>query len=154
MGGLNEDKCDELISLLEDSTWNDTSKLIKKVASNPVLVIDYFVNHLIKQDLSPDGVEMISALSYWLQSDYKVPLLAAFRPFQGKIILKRDTIEEPVYHQVESIESTQEDLNAMKNSITEQLQAITGTKVKEEVKHPYLKFTKWSEFIEYYADNK
>lgn len=158
IGGLSTEKCLEIISSLENSTWEDTAALLTEVSDDEEQAVDFFLSTIVNEDLNSNGIELISACSVWLQCDYKTPILALFRPFQGKnltgIIEEQVVIKEVEPPSVAAVYSSKVKVEQMKGNIANQLATITGSEVvTPSVKCPPLGFTQWSQFLEYYADN-
>ena len=157
IGGLSGELYNKIIDSLESKTWEYTTKLINKISGNNEQVLDYFLDQLICEDLTIKGIELLSNCSFWLQTKYKIPLLALFKPFQGcnlKQYDKSDTISPKVTTGIESIKSSPQELKKTTISIENQLMNITGKQVYIENKvYPSLSFCKWSEFIKYYDNN-
>jgi DNA polymerase III gamma/tau subunit len=162
IGGLSTDKCLEIISSLENSTWDQTALLLTEVSNDEEQAVDFFLNTIVNEDLNSNGIELISSCSIWMQCDYKTPILALFRPFQGKNltgVLEKE-IAIPSLIQIESkpsvstIYSSKIEVEQMRGNITNQLATITGKEIITScIKWPPLAFTKWSHFLKYYADN-
>lgn len=167
ISGLSKEKCLDIVSSLENSTWESTSSLLSDISNDEEQAVDFFLNTIVHEDLNDNGINLISACSVWLQCDYKTPILALFRPFQGKNLT--GILEEiapvptmvPNYHfggptadTGVPVLATKKNLNKMNNSIASQLTNITGKNIAVSTfRCPAIAFTKWSEFLEYYANN-
>lgn len=157
IGGLSKEKCLEILNSLENNTWSETNKLLTKISNNPVQALDFFVNIIVSENLNNNGIELLSDCSLWLISDYKIPINVLFRKFQGKRItgvIEKEIIPIVNKSTVETVYSNKEKVKEIKNDVVTQLSNITGGKLKIEYnKHPVFTFTKWIQFLEYYADN-
>jgi len=159
IGGLSKDKCLEILDSLQNSTWDNTRRLLKQVCDDPEQAVDFFVSMIVDEDLNNNGIELLSACSVWLISDYKIPVLALFRSFQGKKLI--GTIEEVIpmlmaplvpSSSVATVHSSKVKVEQMKNDVASQLTTIIGGEVKvERKKYPMLAFTEWSQFLKHYA---
>lgn len=156
MGGLSKDKCLEIVDSLENNTWENTSKLLK--IDDEEQAVDFFLTNIVNEDLNVNGIELISDCSFWLLSDYKTPIGALFRPYQGKklvgAIIKE--VETPPLKVVDlpTFSTTQRQVNIVKQHIADQLINITGKEIKTSTPEcKALSFTKWSQFLKYYANN-
>jgi len=167
LGGLTPDKIEEIINSLQNKSWQDTKLLLNSILQDEQRAVDYFLREIVDKDLSPQGIELVSALSVWLQCDYKSPILGIFTQFQGRTLLAKDVIVVPRVapgpkpaSEIMIIEPEDtpktiklKDIRPVGMSIKDQLSNITGKAVQVDDKYPFLKFRKWSEFLEYYADN-
>ena len=161
IGGLSRDKCLSIINSLENDTWETTNKLLKEVSNNPIAAVDFFINIICEEDLNCNGIDLLSACSLWCISNYKVPVLALFRPYQGKKLIgpvaSTQLLEpepEPRLYSVPTIHSKPVHVQRVKQNITGQLSSILGEQVKVRYKRcPVLEYTKWSQILEHYADN-
>lgn len=169
MGGLSSDKCMDIVESLNSKTWNDTNKLLESISDNEVQAVDYFLNTIIQEDLNKEGIHFVSSLSIWLQSSYKIPLAALFRPFQSKQLIGALPLEEtytPAPYKkpaseiiledrgVSKVHSNPGEVSKVTKDITNQLARISGKDITPPAfKCKALGFTKWSQFIEHYVDN-
>lgn len=167
LGGLTPEKIDEIIDSLQNKSWQDTKSLLNSIMQDEQRAVDYFLREIVDRDLSEKGIELVSALSVWLQCDYKSPILGIFTQYQGRILLAKDVIVVPRVSpgskpasEIMLIEPEDtpktislKDIRPVGMSIKDQLSNITGKTVKVDDKYPFLRFRKWSEFLNYYADN-
>lgn len=178
ISGLSKDKCLEIVSSLENCTWEDTSNLLLGISNDEEQAVDFFLNMIVNEDLNSNGIDLISACSIWLQCDYKTPILALFRPFQGKNLTGFiETVSSPsVYKKPASeimlteafnkgtavtkaddsrLHATSDELSKLNNDIANQVSKISNKKVSVLSHRSYtmLAFTEWSQFLKYYANN-
>ena len=166
LGGLTPDKIQYIINSLQNKSWKDTKKLLTSIFEDDQRSVDYFLRELVNKDLTSKGIELVSALSVWLQCDYKSPILSIFTQFQGCTLLAKDVIvvsrvdpylkpcSEIMLVSTEDTPKTNfKDIRPVGMSIKEQLSNITGKTVQIDNKYPFLKFKKWSQFLDYYVNN-
>lgn len=164
LNSLTNDICNQLIETIENKTWLDTEKLVSKYLNDSVSSVNYLLLKLLQNELNFKGVELVSAISFWLQSSYKIPLTAVLRPFQNHKLLLSNKITTPEI----SNRVIPTDLPIVPQSIiapttvqitgiAEQLERITGAPVvmvTENIDVPEcLKINSWKMFLNYYADN-
>ena len=170
--GLTKNVFNELIQSLQNNTWKNSCRIIKKFAAAEVHAVDMFIRTLLEEELTLDGIKLVSALSTWYQCLYKAPIESAFLPFQGRILLQADiptttfrgitaaaeyenveqvdVITKPVVNTLK-MKSTPEALNNMKKNLADQLSSISGTKVKKEKVYTFLSITSWRQVIDLYV---
>lgn len=167
LGGLTPEKIDEIVDSLQNKSWQDTKSLLNSIMQDEQRAVDYFLREIVDKDLAPKGIELVSALSVWLQCDYKSPILGIFTQYQGRTLLTKDVIVVPRVSpgtkpaseiMLTESEDTLKTINQKSTrpismSIKDQLSNITGEAVQVEDNYPFLRFRKWSEFLEYYVDN-
>jgi DNA polymerase III gamma/tau subunit len=150
LNSLTDQKVEELIDAIENRGWLETEKLVNRYLNDSINAVNYLLLRILQNKLDIHGVELISTLSFWLQSNYKIPLIAVFRPFQNKKLTLKEEVKviKPVI-----ISTTTEDIAA-------QLGRITGAPVivKEEHKtfvYPpeWFRFISWRNFLDNYADS-
>ena len=156
-GGLTDFLREELIHNLEDGTWEGTKSIINKFCASEMRAVDLFLKDMLDRTLTYDGIKLVSQLSNWYQCIYKAPLAAMFLPFQGRILVKKDTkdaIVKETFKTVKSVQSSTEDINKMKDSLTSQLANITGKSVQVSKKGlEFLTFKTWRQYLDYYAED-
>lgn len=163
-GGFDSNLCNHIIYSLEHNSWNDTKLLFDSLYDNEETAIDFFLSHLTNLDLSEEGINLISSLSHWLQSNYKIPLLSIFKLFQNKSILFKETptfnkeLEETITPIKKVVVSNPNDKLSVSKTILDissQLSKITNDKVisSNSFNLPCLLFTSWKEYINKYDNN-
>lgn len=160
--GINKTTCQDIINSIENNTWENTLTILKSISSNEEQIIDYFINILIDYDLNINGLNLLSSLSFWLQSDFKIPILSLFKQVQGKQLsgeIKNSSTllpTEPVYT-VPKVYASSKEINNTTLNIANELARISGKEVrltKEMIKQPaYLQFKSWSLFLKAYDSN-
>ena len=150
-GGLNDELREDLIFDLQNKVWADTRSIIRKFGASQVMAVELLIKKLVQEDLTEDGIELISMLSGWLQSNYKAPLEAVFMPYQGRILREIDKVSDtPI--QVLPVTS-----GAILNSATQQigseLNRIFGENIEvEEVPdYSFVTFKTWQEYIDKFS---
>jgi len=165
LGGLTPSKIELIINSLQNKSWQDTKKILISVLENDQKAVDYFLREIVNEDLTIKGIELVSALSVWLQCDYKSPILSIFAQYQGCTLLTKDVILSTEFKSASEINLSQKtelcsnthannkELKSVGVAIQKQLSNITGKSVELKDNYPFLRFRKWSEFLEYYANN-
>ena len=165
-GGLNKERRESFLQSLQNNSWQDTKELLKEFNSkaNDVIIAKTLLEELLVLDLNPKGVELISALSLWLQSNYKIPLEAVFIQFEGHTLESNtEKVEEEdkriVVEKVQGLplEATPAALREATSDILNQFKNITGKEVVveenvvEEVETPAcLTLKSWEELLKLY----
>ena len=86
LGGLSPVFFSNLINSLEAKTWKDTCSLIKNNSIDSITV-DLLLKYLVKQELTDQGIALVSSLSNWYQCTYRAPLVSIILPYQGKLLI-------------------------------------------------------------------
>jgi DNA polymerase III gamma/tau subunit len=149
LNSLTVEKVTELIDTIENKSWIETERLINRYLNDSINAVNYLLLCILQNKLDIQGVELISALSFWLQSSYKIPLIAVFRPFQNKKLILRQEVKATIKSEAKS-SATQD--------IAEQLGRIMGKPViikEEPVIHApkWFDFIAWRNFLDNYADS-
>lgn len=157
LNGITKQKCVDLLDSLETKTWENTKSILKIMSSNnEELIIEYFLTILIEKDLNIQGVEFLSMISFWLQSDYKIPLISLFKQFQGKNLSTQinnnlNLIHHKNNYTVNKVFSNPTDIISSTKSITSQLEKIAGKNIHFKVEKPkFLSYYKWATILEHY----
>lgn len=160
--GINKITCQDIINSIETNTWENTLTILKSISSNEEQIIDYFINVLIDYNLNVNGIVFLSSLSFWLQSDFKIPILSLFKQVQGKQLtgdlkaIQTLTRNEPVYT-VPKVYASSKEINNATLNIASELARISGKELHVNngiIKQPtYLQFKSWSLFLEAYDNN-
>lgn len=114
------------------------------------MAVELLIKKLVEEELTEDGIELVSVLSGWLQSNYKAPIEAVFLPYQGRILREIDKSSEPV--QLLPVTS-----NAILNSATaavgSELNRIFGNdiKVEEAPDYSFVTFKTWKEYVDKFS---
>jgi DNA polymerase III gamma/tau subunit len=158
LNGLNQKKCVDILQSLQVSKWEDSEKLINQLLNTSTQSVDYFLTYLIKENLNFEGIKLISALSIWLQSDYKIPITGVFRMFQGSTLIQIDPIEPLPSTSFSSNKPPKKSSLHALNSITfitDRLETISGKSLHIDKVDPptFLSFDSWSTFLNIYASN-
>jgi DNA polymerase III gamma/tau subunit len=146
----------DIVDSIENKDWDNTKSLINTYLKDSPPAVDYFLRCLLKNDLDLKGIELVSSLSFWLQSNYKIPLIAVFRSYQNhKIIKQQETISSAPKVVVQSVYSSAEQLNKTSKDIGDQLSRIMGAPVHAaNIKAPaFLKLNTWQDLINNYVSS-
>ena len=165
-GGLNKERRESFLQSLQNNSWQDTKELLKEFnnKANDVIIAKTLLEELLVLNLNSKGVELISALSIWLQSNYKIPLEAVFIQFEGHTLESNtEKVEEEdkriVVEKVQGLplEATPAALREATSDILNQFKNITGKEVVvekdvvEEVETPAcLTLKSWEELLKLY----
>lgn len=159
LSGVTKEKCEAILDSIENKSWNDTKLILKDISSgNEELIIEYFLTVLVEQDLNINGIEFLSLISFWLQSDYKIPFLSLFKQVQGKNLTGNvntsinNTIEVPTKnYTVNKVFSSSTEVLKSSQNITSQLEKITGKVIEFKIERPaFLTYLHWSDFLNNY----
>ena len=157
LNGITKQKCIDLLDSLETKTWENTKSILKIMSSNnEELIIEYFLTILVEKDLNIQGVEFLSMISFWLQSDYKIPIISLFKQFQGKNLSTQINNDLNLIHHknnytVNKVFSNPTDIILSTKSITSQLEKIAGKNIHFKVEKPkFLSYYKWATILEHY----
>ena len=172
-GGLNEKTREGFYSSLSNKDWSNTKRIIKDFSSNAnqETIVKTILEDLVTKDLTEEGIELLSALSIWLQSSYKIPIEAVFIKFQNKCLeydpdlpnldMSEDAIDESLIPVIQKgppkhslpLEATPKAIRESSNNVLDQMKAITGKQVvvKSEVPLPeWFKVNSWKELLTWY----
>jgi DNA polymerase III gamma/tau subunit len=157
LNGITKQKCIDLLDSLESKTWDDTKNILKIMSSsNEELILEYFLTVLIERDLNIQGIELLSMISFWLQSDYRIPLLSLYKQFQGKN-LSAKIIKEDSYkpnYTVNKIFSNSNEVISSTKKVTSQLEKISGKNISIKIEKPaFLTFSNWVNILNHYDFN-
>ena len=173
-GGLSKDKQVKFFTTLNSSNWSKIKSLLKEFTSkvNEEIIAKTLLDELLSKDLNVKGIELVSAISIWLQSNYKPPLEAVFIMFynfdlfssESSPVLTAATEQEQKEEQEEEInipvmrsrpklplEATPTALRQSSEEVLTQLGQIAGKKIKVSKAVPKcLLVNNWKDLLKAY----
>ena len=162
-GGLNEETRESFYESLSSKDWSNTKRIIKDFSSNAnqETIVKTILEDLVTKDLTEIGIELLSSLSIWLQSSYKIPIEAVFIKYQGSALIvseKSSIVTSSSGYEIKPttglpLEATPKAIRESSNNVLDQMKAITGKQVvvKSEVSVPeWFKVNSWKELLTWY----
>ena len=166
-GGLNNEARINFFETLYDKPFEDAKDLLNRFrgSATDLTIAEALLEDLLSYELKETGIDLVSALSIWLQSTYKIPLEAVFINFSNRSL---DYSTEPCGegtlgvgdHDYEPstiksfalpLEATPSALRQSSAEVLQQLGAISGKEVSVPVKVPEcLLMDNWKELLELY----
>lgn len=153
-GGLNKVNRESFFNCLLNKSWQETKKTLNnfKLNSTPENIVKVLLDDLVEHDLTFKGIELLSTLSVWLQSQYKIPIEACFINYQSVELLKDKEVKfysKPI--NVLPLEATPSALKNANSEVLNQLSAISGKTIKSTPSMPKCLVVKtWKELLEGY----